>query len=216
MENEHFNNSFQPNQTPLPPKKVLNKKLILSTLGLIIILIIAFSVSANKKTQEKINSEEIKSVVTLTDENFNNWQTHINKEYGFEIKYPKNLKLESDSSNNFREIPDGPGAFWQNLSKTSWQTRLSNFNKYKVGDNCLTREERDFPSSDNKECKIISLNPYAYKVIANYFAPGYETSEYATGIFLPLNDFEVRMTFVGELSDENALGIVNTFKIIPK
>jgi hypothetical protein len=109
----------------------MNKK-IPSTIGIGIILIIAiiiglfFWIQSQSKigptgmpVQDEINTEQ--------EINTANWQTYQNEEYGFEIKYPKDWKLEKNSGINFK-----PSI----VSITSPETILKNNKSLENGSMC--------------------------------------------------------------------------------
>ena len=76
---------------PIPPPKKINKMLI----GLLVLIIIAGVASwifLFTKPQIKSDSQLV-TTATTTDQ-FKDWKTYTNAEYGFEFKYPKDIYVE--------------------------------------------------------------------------------------------------------------------------
>ncbi len=112
--------------------------------GIILLLIVILSISgvwsykyfvknyANYYINATKNSKNI--AATTTADQFADWKTYRNDEYGVEFKYPFDADI---SINNYKNIDwGGPGGHWQNLAKTIWEDRLKNKSIYTAGDPC--------------------------------------------------------------------------------
>lgn len=117
----------------------------------------------------------------------NEWKTYNNSKYGFSLQYPAVMDKTFGfqiSVNDYSAIDDGPGAFYQRMGKTVWQSRLNNKNKYKVGDACLSTDNGE-TTKKNISCIVFSLKPYAFKI----------TRADATELDFALNNLDLLIIF---------------------
>jgi len=190
--------------------------------AIIILAAIAISVSVLYYFQTKrydLGPIEIhrKSEVSLSANELKDWETYANSEYGFEFKYPKELATNKDYDVKVEDplaalslIQDGPGAFYQRIWISVWQSRIKNQGQYKIGENC---KQGDFDGTSEpkvESCSVASLNPFAFKEILH----DSQNNQIFTRITVLNSKYEIFINFPSEINETLINQILSTFKFI--
>lgn len=119
-----------------------------------------------------------------------NWKIYRNEQYGFAFKYPPNFDVINDSDKlsitDYSNIEEGPGAFYERAARDTWESRLRNQSRYRVGSLCAEEDIGLITDFDPREvaCTIFSIDPYVIRMIKpNSVTYSYTTSRFEANFY---------------------------------
>lgn len=194
---------FQNNQTNVPENKPKRNYAFLLTLTFLLLLSGVFGVWYFSQVPPQDETE-----IVATKDQFADWKTYRNEEFGFEFEYPKSSYIEQSSGDYLRI---------QNYSdKETWNSSLSEGEYYLELQKTSNATEKDLRS-----CKDLMLNPKEIYIngLKGYISEGevaesggqpYEICALKDSKFISI---VVTEAFNSKLNIANQ--ILSTFKFIP-
>lgn len=202
-------NNFRPANNPLPlelPRKHTRLILLIVAVFLVGILAIGYFWYQNKQTPVPVKSQNL-TVASSTNE-FADWKTYTNEEYGFEFKYPNDWILEADRDGVSLDSPEN----FRNPNRRieiliAYDKNLNNLNAKQYYDGVNGIKAFDNPTEDRE---VIVGNQKAYEL--------YPTTGEFPGelVIIPKEQIFIRFdtVLIKENTDVVLSQILSTFKFI--